>query len=65
MKQALENPIMVSLELPIIEDLLKIIGQAIHNRFSHDDVNALQQTLKQRGQEAIDAHGKTQTEVAG
>ena len=58
MKQILENPIMVSLELSIIQDLIKVIGQAVHNHFSHDDISAVLNTLKQRGQNAVDAHNQ-------
>lgn len=55
MKQVFENPIMVSIEINIIEDVIKIIGQAVHSRFSHDDISAVLQVLKNRGQDAAEA----------
>lgn len=53
MKQILEKPIMVNIELSLIQDIVRIIGSAIHNRFSHDEIENVKQTLITKGQEAI------------
>ncbi len=56
MKQVLSNPIMVNVELNLIQDIVKIIGQAIHNKFCHDDIDAVKHTLINKAQQAIQAH---------
>lgn len=63
MKQFYENPVTVSFELNVIEDVIKIIGSAIHSKFSHDEVSNVLNFLKKRGQEAFDANRKAQDQL--
>jgi hypothetical protein len=53
MKTFLNNPIMVNLEIGLVEDIIKIIGSAIHNKFSHDEIEGVKKVLISKGQEAI------------
>jgi hypothetical protein len=53
MKTLLNNPIMVNLEIGLVEDIIKIIGSSIHNKFSHDEIEGVKKVLISKGQEAI------------
>lgn len=50
----LENPITVSLEISVIEDVLRIIGSALHPKFCHDEIAMLKQTIISKAQAAIE-----------
>lgn len=63
MKQLLKNPILVNLEIGLVEDIIKIIGSAIHNKFSHDEIENVKTGLINKGREAIqDAQRKSESE---
>lgn len=49
----LSNPILVSLEVSLVEDIIKIIGQSTHSRFSHADISAIEKILILKKEEAI------------
>jgi hypothetical protein len=56
MKQLLENPIMVNLEIGLIHDVIRIIGQSINKSFSHDEIEAVKQQLITKSQLALQQH---------
>lgn len=64
MKEVLQNPIVVQLELSLVEDIIRVIGSAIHNQFSHDAVTQLKQRVVSRAQEAITAQQQVNSEAA-
>jgi hypothetical protein len=53
MKQALQNPIMVSIEYPVIEDIIKIIGGIIQHKYGycHDEIDAVKRYLIKKFEE--------------
>ena len=63
MTKALTNPIMVSIELNLLEDIIKIIGSAIHNKFSHDDIENVKTTLIAKGRRAVQDHQEKKEEL--
>jgi hypothetical protein len=57
---------MISLEIGLVEDIIKIIGSAIHNKFSHDDVENVKNLLISKGREAVqDAQKKSELPKEG
>ena len=55
MKNVLTNPIVVNIELTVVEDVIRILGQAVHRQFAHDDIEAIKQFLLKKRQAAINS----------
>lgn len=53
MKTLLSSPIVVNLEIGLVEDIIKIIGSAIHSKFSHDEIENVKNLLVNKGRDAI------------
>ena len=47
------NQIMINIELILLQDIIKIIGNAIHPKFSHDEVDNIKRILLNKYQEGI------------
>lgn len=63
MKQIVGNPIMVSLEVGLIKDIVQIIGQSVHKFFAHDDVETVKQQLISKAQSAVQQHQASLSET--
>lgn len=48
------NPILVSISTQLLEDAIKIIGEAIHVKFSNNHINKFQSLLISKKLEAIE-----------
>lgn len=55
MKQVLNSPVIVNVEVNIIEDIIRIIGQSIHRQFTFDDIDGVKHVLMNKRQAAIEA----------
>jgi hypothetical protein len=55
MKQALQNPIMVSIEYQVVEDIIKIIGGIIQHKYGycHDEIDGVKRYLMNKAEECI------------
>lgn len=60
MKKLLSNPVMVNIEIGLIEDVIKIIGAAIHPGVSHDVVQSIKSALFMAAKKALDEQPKTE-----
>jgi hypothetical protein len=63
MKKILENPIMINIELNLLEDIIKIIGSAIHSKFCHDDIEEVKKVLISKGQKSVQDYQKNQSQT--
>lgn len=54
MKQILTNPIMINVELSLFDDIVKVIGNAIHSQLNGNQVQAFLNHLNAMRNKAID-----------
>lgn len=63
MKQILENPALISIEVALIQDIIKILANAIHPSFTHAQITSVtnqlgRETEKQLQEQQDAAHRK-------
>lgn len=52
--------ILVPIELNLIENVVQVIGQAVHKNFSHSEINNLLQALINKAQAVMQEHQNKQ-----
>lgn len=61
----LNNPVMVSIELSLIQDVVKIIGASIHRHFTHNEIVDIQQKLMKQAQDSITSQQQEAANAVG